>query len=464
MKKWVYIGLLGTLLSCGRPPAIERVLTGPPECFLLPADVRAPEVVTVGLFDAIEPAYAPWPHNGAEQVLFHHLYETLVTVDCNGDVRAGLADHWEFEHGGRRWLFELRGSARFWDGSRITADDVVRCWQDAMSLHTTIDSAVAVNEREVMVYVTPRRREVPRELSSPAFAVWKDSEDSTWPVGSGPYRIVHNRSDEVIAQPIGGDRPEIFFRTLSERDARDALDGNIDLLLTTDPQVIEYAASQPELTIEALTWDRTYVLLAPSRAMALRLGDSIPGLPRDVTDRLARDAVRGDAAGATGPAWWSDPSPCDDHAWQTASLPVFRRPRILYDETDRTARDLAERITALAVADPSMSMDAAAVANAVPSIVDPGLAAHGLPPHRFARQLRGGGDVAYVVALPKAPPAACYELARLLERVPWLGVEGLDLDVVLIPLVDTRRHVIARRGRFGLVTDTYGNLLIVNGK
>ena len=54
--------------------------------------------------------------------------------------------------------------------------------------------------------------------------------------------------------------------------------------------------------------------------------------------------------------------------------------------------------------------------------------------------------------------------AVIIRAGTWLGAPGVDLAEALIPLVDVRSHVIARRDRFGLIIDWYGELLVVNGK
>src|SRR5688500_13560541 len=85
---------------------------------------RAPRI-TIGLIDPVDPRHAPIPRNDAERLVFRHLYETPVRIDCDGNAYPELAEEWVKDDGGRRWSFRLRNGAQFWDGAPVTAQDVV---------------------------------------------------------------------------------------------------------------------------------------------------------------------------------------------------------------------------------------------------------------------------------------------------------------------------------------------------
>jgi ABC-type oligopeptide transport system substrate-binding subunit len=77
-------------------------------------ETRAPalhpaDTVTVVVFDKIDLAHAPWGQNREERFVFSHLYETLVTIDCHGQVQPGLAKSWK--PGSDAWMVELRDDA-----------------------------------------------------------------------------------------------------------------------------------------------------------------------------------------------------------------------------------------------------------------------------------------------------------------------------------------------------------------
>jgi hypothetical protein len=475
---------LVALADCGKRPMIRPEVMLAPECEILAGPAEFADTVRVALLDAVRPEHAPWARNASEQLLFRHLYETLITVDCLGEVQAGLAKSWNSGEGDRRWTFVLREGAEFWDGTPVTVRDVARSWQhtvfEPMTQGAGIDSVTVVGDRTLHVYLTRPHRRIPRALSAPAFAVAKSSEDSHWPLGSGPYRVApwERRSTGMSRRTItthpafGMDGPVIKFVEASMYDARDLLEGVIDVMVTADPAVIEYAASRPHLSTIALPWDITYVLLSISRVEKLRWGSTLGTFPSDLSDRLARDAVRGAARGYRPPSWWDDLSRCSD---LFAAVPLFPSVprfvysssglrRILYDVNDPIARDLAERIVALAATDPFVSPEAAAIASAVPGLISDtaGIGAEGLTRSELDLSLRYGDDFAYVVPIPRRPPDPCYEARSMVNRARWLSTFKVDFSKALIPLVDTRLHVIVNSSKVGLIVDWYGNILIAN--
>ncbi len=489
MRLSVLLHIIGAVVlvavaGCGKRQMVRPEVMLAPECEILSGPTEFADSVRVVLLDAVRPTHAPWARNASEQLLFRHLYETLITVDCLGEVQSGLAGSWRSGEGGRRWTFELREDAEFWDGTPVTARDVARSWQhtvsESMTQGASIDSVTVVSDRILHVYLKRPHRRIPRALSAPAFAVAKSSEDSLWPLGSGPYRIVPwgrwsaGMSQRTItAHPaFGMDGPVIKFVEATMYDERDLLEGGIDVMVTDDSAVIEYAASRPQLSTIALPWNRTYVLLSISRVEKLRWGSTLSTFSSDLSDALARDAVRGAARGYRPPSWWDDLSHCSD---LFAAVPLFPSApryvysssglrRILYDVNDPIARDLAERIVALAATDPFVSPEAAAIASAVPGLISDtaGIAAEGVTRSELDLSLRYGDDFAYIIPISRRPPDPCHEAHKLVNRARWLSTFKVDFSKALIPLVDTRLHVIVNRSKVGLIVDWYGNILIAN--
>ncbi|UCF05302.1 MAG: hypothetical protein JSV33_15525 [bacterium] len=482
------VGLI-TLASCGRRPVTLPELMLPPECEILPGPAKQTDTVRVALFDVVDPHHAPKAHNAGERLVFGHLYETLIAVDCLGEMWGCLAGSWKRGEGGRRWTFELREGARFWDGTPVTARDVILSWGHTAAGPVTrgagIDSVVIDGERTLHVHFERPHRKIPRILTASAFAVAKRSWESYWPLGSGPYRIAPSgersggaNEGTITALPaFGVQGPIIKFAEVARYDARDLLEGAIDCMVTADPAVIEYAAHRPRLASIALPWDRAYVLLSTSRLEELRWGGAPVTVPQDLWDRLARDAVRGDARGHRSPSWWYDLDGCGDlstavpwflsvirdSALRGADSSLDLR-RIIYDSNDPVARDLAERIVALAATDPLVSAEAAALSLAIPGLTGgtATIIAEGVTESELGSSLRAGDDFAYIVSVPLRPHDPCHEARALVGRAPWLAAFEVDLSEALIPLVETRRHVLARSGAVGLLADWYGNILIAN--
>ncbi|UCC73188.1 MAG: hypothetical protein JSV86_01075 [Gemmatimonadota bacterium] len=477
-------------LTCARPPVPEPAppsLPGPvpasaTACELLSQPREDPGEITVALLDEVDVGHAPWPQNDGERLLFRHLYETLLRVDCQDSVHPGLAESWSSAGDGRLWRFTLREGASFWDGVPVTADHVVASWAggaaEELASAAGIDSLKVESARRLAVYLDRARPEVPRLFADPEFAVARRVEPWYWPYGSAPGHVEmgevggEDRVDhrEVRLHPPDAEGPVVRFLQFPGVDPRDVLRGGYDVLVTGDQSVIEYAAPQPTHSSVPLPWDRSYVLLSTTRVRELRMGGEPGGLSNDLLDALARDAVRSDARGHRPPSWWEDTATCGELSPASSGLPriapgAYRTSgprRIVYPLGDHVARGLSQRIVGLAAERARRSEEAGALAAAVPGLVgeDGTLLAAGLAGDELDASLRYGDEFAYVVPLPRIVVDPCFAARKLASRVEWLAPQELDLASTLVPLVDTRRHVVAASGRVGLYVDWDGTVLI----
>lgn len=68
------------------------------------------------------------PTSGAaaaiDEVVYGNVFEGLVRIDENGDIKPGLANFWQISTDGKSYLFNLAEGVRFHDGSSFDADDV----------------------------------------------------------------------------------------------------------------------------------------------------------------------------------------------------------------------------------------------------------------------------------------------------------------------------------------------------
>ena len=454
-----------------------------------------PETLTVVLADAIDPTRAPLhPSNYSERIVYGHLYETLISLDCQGSVGPGLAESWSSRDGGRRWVFTLREGATFWDGTSVTARRIAEVWGGeatsraarAAGVHEIVAQSDE-SDRELVVYLDPARSDVPRFLADPAFAVALRGSASRWPLGSGPYSP-HSEGAEgsssssavLTVRPVeSGEGPVIRFRpaTGTGTDARDLLQDGVDVMITSDPVVLDYAADRSQFDDIPLSWNRTYLLLSTTRARELRGGRRVSRLSDRVVDELARDAVSGDARGYRPPGWLDDLEACTDPYRMLAGLPPIASGadredlrRIVYHDRDPTARELAERIAALAAADPRASPEAASLATAVPGLRNGGAASDGGPPwaegldgESFAASLREGSDFAYILPVQTHVADPCLEIMRLVSEVEWWAQVGTGLSSLPLPLIDTRAHAIVRAEHVGLTVDWSATLRVRYG-
>ncbi len=440
--------------------------------------------LTVALLEPVDPTRAPVPGNASEELLFAHFYEPLFSVDCLGRVRPQLAASWETTDDGESWVIRLNEGARFWDAAPVTSTDVVMSWHAAPSAAAVIDSVVAIGPRTVRAYLRQPSANLPHELAAPVFSVTRPSMISGWPMGTGPYQPVppYGSSSgrmKYAAQPTGHSKSgaQIDFMVSTMEDARDVIADGVDLMITADPKVIEYASRSPLLEPVPLPWHVTYALLSVSRAQEVLLTSESRAQPlTTVRSGLATDVLRVDAREFQPPLWWNDADRCEDTTGRDGRSPTASNPeqvlhvartaarKILFRQTDPVARDIAERIVSIASMEPSSSSEATEIASAVPGIAGPvELVTEGVSDDMFESALQQGTAFLYVMRTAKRVPDPCAAATDLLEKVPWLvPLEG-NFAEAFVPLVDTRRHAIIAKNRIGLIVDWYGNVRIETG-
>jgi hypothetical protein len=275
------------------------------------------------------------------------------------------------------------------------------------------DSAAAIDDRRLRVYMSePITDSIPRFLADPSLVVIDGLASGGTP-GEQSLQIASGRR-----------RPPINFRTSLTRDPRDALDQDIDLVVTRDLQLVDYVSNRTEFATFPLPWSRTYLLIEPADAQSLEpvLADA------SARRSLASDAVRASARVAEPPYWWTTPTACRSGARGTSGVSGTN---LVYRRDDEVARGLAQRIVALAPA-------------------GSGLRARELDPGEFEAAIRRGTERAYVVGVPHLSLAPCRDRAFLPEGAR------------VVPLIDTRTFAIVRKGAPPLAVEWDGTLRIVD--
>src|SRR5216117_3421399 len=146
----------------------------------------------------------------------------------------------------------------------------------------------------------------------------------------------------------------------------------------------------------------------------------------------ARRCVDARPAEWSGPGrfWFADLPSCGAQAGRDTLGASARRHRIVYNQSDRSAADLAARLVGLGV-------------------LGRGAVAAGVPASAFAASLRAGSDAAYVVELRRQ----VYDVCRAsLELPPWSSAATIE------PLLDVRSHAVVRRGIPRMTLDWDGTL------
>lgn len=230
--------------------------------------------------------------------------------------------------------------------------------------------------------------------------------------------VVVSRGDRWMLLTRPG-RPVLALRWLNGADPRDALDTGADALLTGDARTLDYARARAEFEVSPLPWDRTYVIV-----MKRGTGATWAEGPS-----VWRDAMPGDAQPTATPFWWHAVTCPASAVVVDSTTPA---PRMVYLRGDINGRGLAERFVARG-------------ASLLPRDQRERLVA--LSAGELAAAVAAGHDYA-VTAIRRAPGDACAELLQLgLAHRPAREV---------IPMLDTRLHLIVRRGRFGVSLDGDG--------
>jgi hypothetical protein len=374
------------LSACGHgPPPVAPAPAAPPSpasvCLIGTSGVATRDTITVVVSQQDSAAVAS-----------ANAYDTLIRLDCTGRPIPGLASSWSHDTSGTVWTFLLA------DSSGPGAPGIVAAWGSSDSASAALRMSdvkqVAPDGLRKLVVTLERPDGLPLVFADHALALVRRS----------------------TALPI-------VVHTSDGRDVRDLVDRAPDVLVTGDPQVLDYASKQPGSVLAPLPWDRVYVLLmAPEGRPPSQLITSDSTVFRT---QLAQDAVPSEARPARPPYWWSDLSSCADSSDRgPVETGATSQVTIGYLASDLAARSLAERIVALG---------------------DSSWFARGLAAHDLETALAGGAMDAYILSLPIRSLAPCRD-------AKW------PQGATLVPLVETRRTAVLRKNGPALVVGGDGTL------
>jgi hypothetical protein len=322
-------------------------------------------------------------------------------------------------------MLTLRPDARYWDGTEVTARAIADSWAADSAAGPTVQAAGilavdAAGAHDLRLTLAQPRDSLPPALADRGLRLVRTSRERK-AIGTGRYKPAGPEKGPLTLVPADSATHRVV-RVLASRDLRDALDAGADLVVTDDPSTLDYASARPDLSVVPLPWSRMYILVVPKR----------PGFILDTAssarlrETLAHDAIRIDARAAEPPFSWGNcagPLP----AAAPAAEPVGTR--LGYVAADRVARDLAARIVAIGAA--------------------PARSIVGLDSTALRESIRAAREPAYVLAVPKMP------------LIPCEGPILWPADVQIVPLVETRMHVIVRRGAPPVTVDWDGGLRLV---
>ena len=215
----------------------------------------------------------------------HHIYETLVDANNDGEIVPRLATEWSLKEGDPNvWVFKLRPGVKFHDGADFTAEDVVFSIDRARSeksfmrtLHANVESVSAVDDLTVEVRLKTPSPIYPNNLTN-SFMVdkgWFEKHDIVTVQdhaageenhavrnanGTGPY-VLESRDPDVRSvlrlnenhwaetQP---QVTEIIYLPIADNATRVAalMSGEVDIALDIPVQDVERLSSTPGLKVE----------------------------------------------------------------------------------------------------------------------------------------------------------------------------------------------------------------------
>jgi len=416
---------------------------GPAADDCLVTDLPAAGSVRIAAPGTIEPRNAPVPSNGAEQLVFAQLYDTLVRTDCHGTPLPGLAASWSASPDRTTWHFRLREGVSFTDGTALDA----RTAAEALTLahHAPSFAAVSASGERDLHLVLHRPRDA-AFFAQPALALTRAgaSVAVSWPSGTGAYRPEAGEGSLrlVLRQPVGGAPDTLHVLRTSASDPRGALDARADLLLTASAAAIEYARLLESYTVAPLPWARTYALVVRARPDA-----TLPVPSNAERAELARAAasVGTRAASDTAPGWCHAGTPPDFRSPGTSTVIAWLR-------GDDIARGIAERIAALSwpPARAPEWLQAQRVASGVSAARATGsegpLTARALDIARLLEEMRAGRGAMFIVPLHRCADADPVYAAIAQSRLH------------ATPLVDARDHLVHRDSVGTIAIDGSGAL------
>lgn len=193
---------------------------------------------------------------GTKEVLFN-IFEGLVKPDKDGNLVPAVAESYTISEDGKVYTFLLREGVKFHNGNLVTADDIIYSLERSAGLLDTVDASVVVesafsnvsevrkvDETTVEVVLAESDTELIGYLT--CAIIPKDyAEQSTAPVGTGPFRFVSyspqvsmvvEKNEEYYAAAAYLDK--VTFKIVSNPDTAmvELLAGSMDIFsyLTQD--------------------------------------------------------------------------------------------------------------------------------------------------------------------------------------------------------------------------------------
>lgn len=202
--------------------------------------------------------------------------ETLVDAKQNAELQPMLAQSWSSNDKGDVWTFVLRDDVAFHDGSPLTADDVVKSLQVALTKPTALESAAisnikAIDSKTVEITLDKPLMSFPAYLAHAtsiilASASFDENNEVTKLLGTGPYYVTKFEPPQKIEQKAFADYwgekakiQDITYLANSRSETRTLLAQSKPnyLVFTLDSASLTRLQQDPNLQVQSKSLART---------------------------------------------------------------------------------------------------------------------------------------------------------------------------------------------------------------
>ena len=204
------------------------------------------------------------------------LAETLVDATQNAELQPMLAKSWSSNEKGDVWTFVLRDGVKFHDGSPLTADDVVKSLDVALTKPTALESAliskiIAIDSQMVEISLEQPLMSFPAYLAHATSIIlakssFDDNNEVTQLIATGPYYVTKFEPPQKIEQKAFADYwgekakiQDVTYLANSRSETRTLLAQSKPnyLIFTLDSASLERLQQDPNLKVKSKSLART---------------------------------------------------------------------------------------------------------------------------------------------------------------------------------------------------------------
>lgn len=279
------------------------------------ADASTMRIATSGFVDSFNPFTSIYlaPTNA-----LRYIYENLVQYSQeDGSPTGGLAEKWESEEDGAKWVYTIREGLKWSDDEPITSNDVKWTYEQIMtdevmasangSLVANFESVEAPDDHTLVINMKKPQAAVPgTEIPVVPEHIWSKIDDpgkfanDKDVVGSGPFILksyAANQSYELEANPnFWNGKPEIdriqyVYYTDADASIQALRAGEIDFISGLSPTQYRALENQDGIALNSGI-GRRYTSLALNPGFHTRSGEAYGNGNPALHDKAVRQAIR----------------------------------------------------------------------------------------------------------------------------------------------------------------------------